>query len=202
MRTTRPRMERRAERTAETRERIERAALKHFVEQGIAETSIRDIADTAHISLGAMYNHFVSKEELAWQLFLSGWNEIGAELRKRTQGESSLLTKLRSMIEYIFGRFDEDWLFVTYVFSSRHQHLKRALPMRGNPYTMFRLVISEAMRRGEIPQGDLDLKTALIVGAIMQTIDTRILMVRLKGPLATFAPESANLCARMLGANV
>ena len=54
-------MERRSDRSAGTRERIERAALKHFVEQGIAETSIRNIADTAHISLGAMYNHFSSK---------------------------------------------------------------------------------------------------------------------------------------------
>jgi AcrR family transcriptional regulator len=187
----------RVERTEETRFRIERAALKHFVEQGIAETSIRDIAKEAGLSLGAMYNHFKSKEELAWLLFINGWNEIGSELRSRAGAEAGLAGKMRSMIEYVFGRYDEDWILVTYIFSSRHQHLKRVPPSRGNPYTIFRLVIAEAMRSGEIPPGDLELKTALIVGAIIQTIDTRIL-ARLKGALADSAATAAHLCVRML----
>jgi AcrR family transcriptional regulator len=190
----------RSDRTADTRQRIVRAALKRFVEQGIAETSIRDIAETAGISLGAMYNHFASKDDLAWQLFVNGWNEIGRELRRRASGESNLRAKIRSMIEYVFGRFDEDWLLVTYIFSSRHQHLQRIAPSRGNPYTMFRIVIGEAMRRGEIPHGDLELKTALVVGAVIQTIDSRIL-ARLKGPLVSSAHAAADLCVRMLGAD-
>src|SRR5215210_4241943 len=118
-------MERRAERTADTRERIERATLKLFVEKGIAETSIRDIADEARISLGAMYNHFTSKEDLAWQLFIAGWNDIGEGMRRRARVQSKLPAKMRSMIEFVFRRFDEDWLLVTYVFRSRHQHLTR-----------------------------------------------------------------------------
>src|ERR1051326_2190956 len=131
----------RIERTEESRTRIERAALKHFVEQGIAETSIRDIAETAGMSLGAMYNHFKSKEELAWLLFINGWNEIGSELRRRAAAEAGFPDKIRSMIEYVFRRYDEDWILVTYIFSSRHQHLKRVHSSRGNPYTIFRMVI-------------------------------------------------------------
>jgi AcrR family transcriptional regulator len=192
------RMASRLERTEETRTRIERAALKHFVEQGIAETSIRDIAESANMSLGAMYNHFESKEELAWLLFINGWNEIGTEMRRRASAEVTLLAKMRAMIEYVFRRYDEDWILVTYIFSSRHQHLKRVPSSRGNPYMMFRLVIAEAMRTGKIPQGELDLKTALIVGGIIQTIDSRIL-ARLKGPLANSAPAAAELCVRLLG---
>jgi AcrR family transcriptional regulator len=187
----------RIERTEETRFKIERAALKHFVEQGIAETSIRDIAEAAGMSLGAMYNHFKSKEELAWLLFINGWNEIGSELRRRAGAETGLSAKMRAMIDYVFRRYDKDWILVTYIFSSRHQHLKRVPPSRGNPYTIFRMVIAEAMRGGEIPQGDLDLKTALIVGAIIQTIDSRIL-VRLKGALADSAATAAQLCVKLL----
>jgi len=188
----------RIERTEETRTRIERAALKHFVEQGIAETSIRDIAEAAGMSLGAMYNHFESKEELAWLLFINGWNEIGMEMRRRASAETTLLAKMKAMIEYVFRRYDEDWILVTYIFSSRHHHLKRVPSSRGNPYMMFRLVIAEAMRSGEIPHGELDLKTALIVGGIIQTIDSRIL-ARLQGPLAHSAAATAQLYVRMLG---
>lgn len=192
--------EKRADRTAGTRERIARAALQHFVEQGIAETSIRTIAETARISLGAMYNHFESKEELAWQLFIDGWNEIGEELRRRAGAQADLAAKMRAMIDYVFRRYDEDWLLVTYIFGSRHQHLQRVPVSRGNPYAVFRLVIADAMRKGEIPHGDLDLKTALIVGAIIQAIDSRIL-VRLKGPLANTAAAAAAFCVRALGAS-
>ena len=190
-------MERRSDRTAETRSRIERAALKLFVEQGIAETSIREIANEAQISLGAMYNHFKSKDELAWQIFIDGWNEFGQGLRARASAETALPAKMRAMIEYVFRRFDEDWLEVTYIFSSRHQHLERVPSTRGNPYTIFRMVIADAMRRKEIPTGDLDLKTALIVGAVIQAIDSRIL-ARLKGPLADSAATAAQLCVRMI----
>jgi AcrR family transcriptional regulator len=191
-------MERRAERTAETRSRIERAALKNFVEKGIAETSIRDIADEARISLGAMYNHFASKEDLAWQLFIAGWNDIGDEMRRRARVHSRVSAKMQSMIEYVFRRFDEDWLLVTYVFRSRHQYLIRLPATRGNPYTIFRLVIADAMRRGEIPQGELELKTSLVVGAIIQVVDSRILS-RIKGPLSDSALATAECCVRMLG---
>ena len=191
-------MERRAERTAETRERIERAALKHFVEKGIAETSIRDIAEEAGVSLGAMYNHFDSKEDLAWKLFISGWNEIGEGMRRCARVHPKLPSKIRAIIEYVFRRFDEDWLLVTYVFRSRHQHLTQLPATRGNPYTVFRLVIADAARRGEIPSGDLELKTSFIVGAIVQTVDSRILS-RIKGPLSDSAAATADCCLRMLG---
>jgi len=211
-----PGMERRSDRTAETRSRIERAALKLFVEKGIAETSIRNIKDAAKISLGAMYNHFKTKDELAWELFIKGWNEIGTELARRSQGDSDIRTKLRSMVEYVFRRFDEDRLHVTYIFSTRHQHLnndsvRRKDPQESSrrgfdryraevgadPYLTFRLLIREAMQRGEIPSGDIELKTALIVGGIIQIIDSRIL-VRLEGPLADSAATAADLFVRML----
>jgi AcrR family transcriptional regulator len=192
-------MERRAERTAETRRRIERAALKYFVEQGIAGSSIREISEEAGVSLGAMYNHFEDKEELAWEIFIAGWNEIGDGMRNCARKHKKLPDKMRSMIEFVYRRYDEDWLLVTYVFRSRHEHLKRLPATRGNPYTVFRLVIADAIRRGEIPPGDLELKTSLIVGAIVQPVDSKILF-RLKGPLSDSAPLTAECCTRLLGA--
>ena len=65
-----------------TKELIEQAALKLFVGQGVAETSIKDIAREAGVSQGAMYNHYASKDELAWLLFSDNFTEIGADLRQ------------------------------------------------------------------------------------------------------------------------
>jgi AcrR family transcriptional regulator len=49
---------------SEKREIIKQAALKLFAEKGYATTSISDIAQTAGISKGLMYNYFKSKEEV------------------------------------------------------------------------------------------------------------------------------------------
>ena len=193
-------MERRTERTADTRRRIQRAALKFFVEKGIEGSSIREISEEAGVSLGALYVHFKEgKEQLAWELFIAGWNEIGDGMRRAAQMHKKLREKMRAMIDFVYRRYDEDWLLVTYVFRSRHEHLKRLPATRGNPYTVFRMVIADAIRRSEITPGDLELKTSLIVGAIVQPVDSKILF-RLKGPLSASAPLTAECCTRLLGA--
>lgn len=182
-----------------TKERVERAALKLFVEQGVAETSIRDIAREAGISQGAMYNHFESKDQLAWALFATHFSEMGQELHRRAQAHDTLKAKFRAMIAYVFERFDQDWLLVSYVFLARHLHLRRVTRKLGNPYIAFRTVIASAIRRGEIPRQDSDLAASMVVGAIIQVIDTKILGV-IKGDLSASADATAEACARLLEA--
>ena len=45
-------------RFADTRDRIEQAAVRLFVEKGVAETTVRDIARAVGLSEGALYRHF------------------------------------------------------------------------------------------------------------------------------------------------
>ena len=85
-------------RESDTKERIERSALRLFVEQGIAETSIREIAQEAGVSQGAMYNHYASKEDLAWELFSSNFSEIGHELRRIAADCDTLASKLTGVV--------------------------------------------------------------------------------------------------------
>ena len=158
-----------------TRERIERAALELFVENGVTETSIRDIAREAGVSQGAMYNHYASKEALVWNLFAENFSEIGNELRHIAAQEEALYDKFHTMIGYVFKRFDEDWLLVSYVFLVRHTQLKWVTRKHGNPYRAFRAVISNEIRRGSIPPQNLDVSASLVTGAIIQVIDTHIL---------------------------
>ncbi len=47
-----------------TRQAIEDAALKLFLENGYHATSMRQIADQAGLALGGIYNHFPNKEEI------------------------------------------------------------------------------------------------------------------------------------------
>jgi AcrR family transcriptional regulator len=181
----------------QTKERIERAALRLFVEQGVAGTSIREIASAAGVSQGAMYNHYVSKEELAFSLFAQIWADMGTQLRQCAHIENSLEGKFRAMIRLVFERFDKDWVLVTYVFVERHRHMSRLAAKLPNPYLIFRTVIVDAIQRGEIPRQNPDLANAMVSGAVIQVIDTKI-YGRIKQRLSGLAEPVAKACAAML----
>jgi AcrR family transcriptional regulator len=181
-----------------TKEAIERAALRLFVEQGVAETSIKDIARAAGISQGAMYNHYVSKEVLAWGLYSENMSRLGQELRRRAQQQDGLAEKLRAMVEHVYRRFDEDQPAISYIFSIRHQYLRRMTRQVSNPFTIIRSVIADAIVRREIPRQDVDLTTSLVAGAIIQVIDTRIYWHwRADQPLANSSDRVAAACLRL-----
>ena len=65
---------------AATKKKIERAALSLFVRQGVAQTSIKEIALEANVSQGAMYTYYKSKDDLAWELFARDFSDIGHSL--------------------------------------------------------------------------------------------------------------------------
>jgi AcrR family transcriptional regulator len=52
------------QRAIETRERIIEAAARIFARRGYGDATVQDIAGEAEISMGALYHHFASKEEL------------------------------------------------------------------------------------------------------------------------------------------
>jgi len=122
-----------------------------FSKSGINGASIKEIAQAAGVSQGAMYNHYASKEELAWALFSRSWAEIGVELRRRARENKTLRQQLRAAVRYVFDLYARDPELVTFVYFSRHEHLRRVPASLPNPYMVFRLIIAEAMARGEIP---------------------------------------------------
>lgn len=180
-----------------TKERIERAALELFVKQGVAETSVRDIATAARVSQGALYTHYASKEELTFALFAQSWAEMGEELRRLSRQGQTLGAKLEAMIGYVFGRFDQDWVLVSYVFLVRHEQLQKISAHLPNPYLVFRTVVVDAMQTGEIPRQDPDVATAMVMGAIVQVIDTRILG-RIRSKLSGKTGRVSRACTAML----
>ena len=181
------------------KELIERAALKLFVEKGVAETSIKDIAREAGVSQGAMYNHYESKEELAWLLFSDNFTEIGADLRRIAREDIDFRSKFRSITEYIFDRYDRDPVLISYCFLVRHAHLTQVHTRMGNPYLVIRAIIEGEIRRKNIRPQALDVATSLVTGAIIQMIDMRI-YGSVKGSLVQHANAVADACVAILEA--
>lgn len=64
------------ERTRQARTQIEEAALRLFSHQGYRGTSMRDIAEEAGFSTGAVYHHYPDKETLFRSLLETYWKAI------------------------------------------------------------------------------------------------------------------------------
>jgi AcrR family transcriptional regulator len=182
----------------DTKQRVEEAAIRLFVQKSVSGASVRDIAREARVSLGAMYNHYKCKDDLAWTLFTRSWAEMGSELRVRAKGNKTLAEQLRAMVRYVFESFEENWQLVSYIYLSRHEHLRRITADFPNPHLVFKMVIVEAMARREIPRQNPDLAAAMVMGAIVQVIDTKILG-RIKPNLSVCVEPVAGACARILG---
>jgi AcrR family transcriptional regulator len=181
----------------DTKERIERAAISLFCRQGYAGTSIRDIAKAAQVSQGALYNHYVSKEDLAWSLFSRCWVELAIGLRERARQAPTFREKLRDIVRYIFEFYDKDPELVTFVYFSRHEHLRRVTVDLPNPYLVLKTVLLEAMARNEIPHRDPEAMATMVAGTMIQMIDTKALG-RFRQDLGRLTDLVADGCWRLV----
>jgi AcrR family transcriptional regulator len=148
-------------------------------------TSIRQIAKEARISLGALYNHYPSKESMVEELFSRSWAHVGQELRRISNENESLNKQLPEMVRYIFKFFERDWELASLTFSQRTSAIPRVRMARDNPYLAF------------IPRQDPDIATAMVMGAVVQVIDTRLLG-RIKKKLTPSTTQVANACLALL----
>ena len=146
-------------RFTDTRERIEKAAIRLFVEKGVAETTVRDIARAVEISEGALYRHFVSKEDLVWDVFERNYVAFASRLDALAQAETSAHAKLAAMIRGFCHAHDEDPALFRFLLFVQHGQLSRLAPGTPTPVDSMRAVLErgivsketvEIKRRGEI----------------------------------------------------
>jgi len=87
---------------------ILRAALTLFSQQGLAGTSIRDIARESGYTNPALYKHFKSKEALALHLFETCHRRLWAASHAAIDGAKGFDAKLDAYIGQVLALVDED----------------------------------------------------------------------------------------------
>lgn len=151
-----------------TKQLIERTALKLFVEKGITETTIRDIAQAADIAEGTLYRHFASKDELAWELFSTNYLAFAQELDRLQQQYNALKDKLAAMIRQFCTFFDRDPVLFTYLLLVQHSQLKKVTPEMETAVTVLQKVLAQGMARREVPEMEVEVAAAMVLGLVLQ----------------------------------
>ncbi len=107
---------------------IEDAAREHFIKQGFHATSMRDIAKTAEVSLGNLYNYYATKEAIFESIIDSYLTVMDDKLREIFAQideplEPSNLRKLGEMLGELVNQHSDFWLLM-YIdvleFQNRH----------------------------------------------------------------------------------
>jgi AcrR family transcriptional regulator len=157
-------------RFTDTRDRIEKAAIRLFVEKGVTETSVRDIARAVDISEGALYRHFVSKDELVWAAFERHYVEFAGRLDELARRETSARGKLGAMIRGFCHAHDENPTLFRFLLFVQHGQLNKLPAGTPTPVDAVRSVIERGIAAREIPAQNPDLGAALVFGIVLQPV--------------------------------
>jgi len=155
---------------SDTRARIEKAAIHLFVQKGVTETTVRDIARAVGLSEGALYRHFASKEELVWQLFERNYVDFAGRLLELAERESTMRGKLAAMIRGFAAAHDENPELFRFLLFVQHGQLGKLGDTAPTPVQAVRSVISRGIAAGEIPSQDVELATALVFGVVLEPV--------------------------------
>ena len=174
----------------DTRERLERAALALFAAKGVDATTTKDIAAAVGISEGAIYRHFRSKDELAWQLFSTHYFALAEAIDRVAAEAGALSQRIERTVDLFCTLFDRDPDLFAFILLSQHGQLGRVEAGMPNPVESLRRMFQAAIDAGECRSDDPDLLAAMALGLVTQPA-TFAIYGRLKRPLAELAPTLA-----------
>ncbi len=148
--------------------RLERGALTLFAENGVDGVSTRQIAHAAGVSEGAIYKHFKSKEVLASHLF----EAIHVHLFKLVEAAIDDATSFEDAVYRVVRAYcaaaDEDRTLFEYHITHMFRFGRHERPGRPDPTTLIASRIAAAIKAGDCPAGDPEIKTAAALGVVLQ----------------------------------
>jgi AcrR family transcriptional regulator len=157
-------------RFTDTRDRIEQAAVRLFVEKGVAETTVKDIASAVGLSEGAMYRHFESKDDLVWKAFERHYVAFAVTLKALADNEPTTRGKVAAMIRGFCRAHDENPTLFKFLLFVQHGQLSKLEPGTPSPVDVMRAVLDTAIAARELPAQRPDLATALVFGVVLQPV--------------------------------
>jgi len=170
-------------RARNARPKIERAALKLFIAEGVDAATTREIADEAGVSEGALYRHYKGKDELALALFMETHNRLAEMMQAAFAEPGSLEDKVRSAVTAYCDLADEDWLLFSFHLASLNKFIPHDTRRDDDPVSVVEKLLGALMDAGEIPKGDPALLAAMALGVVMQAGLNKIYN-RLPGPFS------------------
>jgi AcrR family transcriptional regulator len=97
------------------------AAIHQVAGKGVKGTTVRQIAESAGMSEGAVYRHFASKDDLCQQAYLQIVAEMAADKQQIAASQLPLRDKFRKWVQVSYAYFDRFPEAFTYILLTAHE---------------------------------------------------------------------------------
>lgn len=170
-------------RSLETRNRILLTSLRLFAEQGYAATGVARICRASHVSKGAFYHHFRSKQAVFLKLLNDWLAGVNDRLRGAMRGSASvpegllaMASEMRQVFQAADGRLE---IFLEFWHQARRDKAvwKRLMA----PYRQYRDMLAEIVKKG-IREGSFRSVDPQAAGQALETLAVGTLLQGLLDP--------------------
>lgn len=183
-----------------TRRKIHQAALTLFVEKGVAQTTVRDLAGRAGIAEGTLYRHYASMDDLVWDLFSTHYGAFARRINAAQAGWTDFAAKLSAIVFEFCRFFDDEPVLFRFLMLTQHQTLPRIANDDDNPVELLHRVVAHAMDRGEIVRRPVGLAAAMVLGLLLQPA-IGLVYGRMDAPFSQYADTITAACLAALGSS-
>ena len=153
-----------------------------FARDGYFQTSVPDIQRRAEVSVGSIYRHFASKDDLAAAVYDLVLETVGDLFRRNLEGNADFLTRFSGLLGDLFRLTEETPHLVEYALYVKHREIGRDIgPIcSSEPFRYLQARVADAMRAGQLRAGEVVLTTATLTGPAL-----RLIQLHLDGLLLT-----------------
>jgi AcrR family transcriptional regulator len=149
---------------AANRRAILDAARLVFAELGYESASVRDIIRRTHLSVGAFYNYYRSKEEVYEALSDDGARRFRPILQAQYEASADFETYIRRAIEAYYNFLVEEQEAVQPPSGpAAHPHVRIETPEMLAVFEQVKWSVSDVLERGHGPKVDLDYLAAACI---------------------------------------
>ncbi|MDR9452013.1 MAG: TetR/AcrR family transcriptional regulator [Acidimicrobiia bacterium] len=182
-----------------TRDRILRAGLDLFLQQGIRKTSIDDVADRAGVTRVTVYRHFADRQQLIGEAFLQV-NAAFGRIREALEEESDLdsfLTRMAAELSTVPLGFMSGMAELETLHPEIHADLRKG--RRQLLRAIFDELYGRAKREGRLRPGlDQEVVEALFWEVVMTLPESSVLSSRGLSPTDIYSTLSGLLLYGLL----
>jgi AcrR family transcriptional regulator len=148
-----------------------RAALDLFVEQGYAETSVRDIGARAGYTNPVIFKYFEGKEELAAYLFIVCYTSVADALAPAVRDDRTYAANVRALLEAFRTVVDDQLVAFLFVTENLRRFWKRTTPTLKSKamLAIARRLFDQGKREGAVGHdADVEMLVAALAGLFSQ----------------------------------
>jgi len=147
--------------SGQTREALVWSAVECFSREGLARTTLREVAEGAGLTQGTLYHHFSAKSELYMTAYTFAVEELYRHFREAVAGEPSLRGRMSALLDCMLRLQTDSPYLLTFILRAWVEHESETdelppLPIPTSVTEFLQHLSGDAVARGEIRAEDVE----------------------------------------------